>query len=113
MADEAARTFGLTLAEALARFEAAGYTAQLGVVEGGLVRCYSCHTDHDPASMELNEILRVEGASDPDDEVAVVAMTCPKCDCKGTLVFKYGSEATPDESDVLRALEDRREGHRH
>jgi hypothetical protein len=63
--------------------------------------------------MELNEILRIEGASDPDDEVAVVAMTCPSCGCKGTLVLKYGSEATPEESDVLRALEDRRDGHRH
>jgi hypothetical protein len=112
MADEAARTFGLTMTEALARFEAEGYTAQFGVVEGGLVRCYSCHTDHDPASMEINAILRIEGASDPDDEVAVVAMTCPACGCKGTAVLKYGPEATPDESEVLRALEDRREGHR-
>jgi hypothetical protein len=113
MADDAARTFGLTLAEALARFEAAGYTAQFGVVEGGLVRCYSCHTDCDPATMELNEILRVEGASDPDDEVAVVALTCPSCGCKGTLVLKYGAEATPEESEVLRALEDRREDRQH
>jgi hypothetical protein len=113
MADEARRTFGLTMADALARFEAEGYTAQFGAVEGGLVRCYSCHTNCDPGTMELNEILRIEGASDPDDEVAVMALTCPSCGCMGTLVLKYGAEATPEESDVLRALEDRRDGHRH
>ena len=110
MANQADRTFGLTVADALARFEGGGYTSQFGAVDGDLVRCYACHVDHKPEEIELNEILRVEGASDPDDMVAVAAMTCPACGCRGTASLKYGAESTPEESEVLRRLEDRRDG---
>ena len=113
MADQADRTFGLTMADALARFEGEGYTSQFGAVEGDLVRCYSCHVDHEPETIDVDEILRVEGVSDPDDMVAVAALTCPACGCRGTASLKYGAESTVEESEVLRRLEDRRKGHEH
>jgi len=105
MTDE---TFGLTLADALARFEAEGYTAQFGAVEGGVVRCYACHVDTPASEIELDELCRVEGSSDPDDMVAVAAVTCPNCGCKGTIVLKYGPEASLEDSEVLAALADHR-----
>ena len=105
MADE---TFGLTMSEALARFEADGYTSQFGAVEGGMVRCYACHHDTPATEIELNDLVRVECFSDPDDLVPVAAVTCPKCGHKGTIVLKYGPEASLEDSDVLAALSDRR-----
>jgi hypothetical protein len=39
----------------------------------------------------------------------VAAIICPHCGQKGTLVMHYGPEATPEEDEVLRDLEDRRE----
>ena len=98
---------GLTLSECLAHFEAKGYTGQFGAAEGGMVRCFSCHVDTRPEDVVLEGICRVEGVSDPDDMLAVVAMTCPHCGEKGTATFNYGPEAGPDEAAVLVALHGR------
>ena len=97
-----------TLGEAVARFEAAGFTGQLAPREGGLVHCFACGADSPAAQVELDALIRVEGASDPDDMVAVAALTCPACGAKGTVALKYGAEAPPEDADVLRDLEDRR-----
>ena len=97
-----------SLSEALARFEADGFTAQLAARTGGVVRCFEC-TNETPASrVSLASLIRVEGASDPDDLVAVAALTCPACGAKGTVALKYGPEATMEEAEVLRDLEDGR-----
>ena len=98
------RMDGLTLTECLSHYEAKGYTGQFGAAEGGLVRCFSCHVDTSPDDVVLDGICRVEGVSDPDDMLAVLALTCPKCGQKGTATFNYGPEATEDESAVLLAL---------
>jgi hypothetical protein len=96
------------LGEALATYEAEGYTGQLGAADGGLVICYTCHQTSAPGDVALRALTRTEGASDPDDMVAVAAVTCPRCDTKGTLVLHYGATASTEEDDVLRALEDLR-----
>ena len=38
--------------------------------------------------------------------VAVAALRCPRCGAKGTAALKYGAEATPEEAEVLRLLDD-------
>lgn len=55
-------------------------------------------------------LRRLEGASDPDDMLAVVAVQCPECGRRGTVTLGYGPAASPPDGDVLRALDDRR-GH--
>lgn len=104
---------GTTLVEVIRRFEADGYTGQFAAVgsaegAGGRVRCFSCHTTHRADEMQLDALRRTEGASDPDDMVAVAALTCSHCGAKGTVALKYGPEATVEESEVLRLLDDRR-----
>ena len=56
--------------------------------------------------MPVHSLCRLEGASDPDDMAAVVALTCPNCQAKVVLVLKYGPDATAEEADVLLALPD-------
>ena len=96
------------LAEALKRFEQDGFTAQLAAREGGKVVCYKCHKDSNPHDVELDALIRTEGASDPDDMMAIAAVVCPHCGAKGTLVLHFGALAPPEHDEVLSALEDRR-----
>jgi hypothetical protein len=103
-------TDATSLAEAIDHFEAAGFAAQLAARPGGRVRCVECTAESRAMDVELDALIRVEGASDPDDMVAVAALTCPACGAKGTVALKYGPEASLEEAEVLRDLEDRRSG---
>jgi hypothetical protein len=98
-----------TLTAVLASYESAGFDGQFAATEEGRVHCYSCGADADPASVELHSLRRLEGASDPDDMLAVAAISCATCDEKGVLVLNYGPNTTPGESTVLLGLEDRRD----
>ncbi|HEV3354712.1 MAG TPA: hypothetical protein VG076_17415 [Acidimicrobiales bacterium] len=94
-----------SLAEILAMYESEGFTSQLGTRPGGRIVCFSCHLEAPAEEFELVSLSRMEGASDPDDMLAVAALRCPKCQCQGTLVLNYGPEATEDDVDVLQRLE--------
>jgi hypothetical protein len=48
----------------------------------------------------------LEGASDPDDMMTVIAARCPHCGVAGTLVLGYGPNASPEHVAVSRALGD-------
>ncbi len=97
---------GTTLVEVIRRFEADGYTGQFAATEEGAVRCFTCGAVVDPREVGLDVVRRTEGASDPDDMVAVAALHCPRCDALGTVALKYGPEASSEEDQVLRGLDD-------
>jgi len=94
-----------TLSEILAFYEAEGFTAQFGTRPGGNIICFSCHVETPADECELVSLSRTEGASDPDDMLAVAALRCHNCGAQGTLIMNYGPEATEDDADVLRRLE--------
>lgn len=100
-----------SLSEILAMYEGDGFTAQFGTRPGGRIVCFSCHFEAPAEEFELVSLSRTEGASDPDDMLAVAALRCPKCECQGTLVLNYGPESGEDDVDVLKRLEsvDKRE----
>jgi hypothetical protein len=58
--------------------------------------------------MHMRSLRRMEGASDPADMMAVVALECGVCGASGTMVLGYGPTASDVDSDVLRALQDGR-----
>ena len=98
---------GTTLVEVIRNFEADGYTGQFAAVEDGQVLCFSCHVKHPAEEIELDVLRRTEGASDPDDMVAVAALRCVHCGAKGTVALKYGPDATVEEDEVLTRFDDR------
>ena len=49
-------------------------------------------------------MTRLEGASDPADQLIVVPLACPVCGARGTFVAHYGPEASLEEADVLAVL---------
>ncbi len=101
----------VTLTSVLELYNEGGFDGIFGVTADGLVDCSTCDTDSSPATVEMHSMRRLEGASDPDDMVAVAAITCPACGALGTLTLQYGPMATEQDSDVLLALRDRRDDH--
>ena len=94
-----------SLSEILAMYEGQGFTSQLGTRPGGRIVCFSCHFEAPAEEFELVSLSRTEGASDPDDMLAVAALRCPQCRCQGTLVLNYGPESSVEDADVLKRLE--------
>ena len=97
-----------SLGEILASYEADGYGGQTAVRPGGRVLCLSCHRESPAQDFAVDRLCRTEGASDPDDMLAVAAVVCPACATPATLVLAYGPEADEDQATVLAALHDGR-----
>jgi hypothetical protein len=87
----------------------AGYAYQFVAQEGAAIRCSNCESVRPASDFPMDALRRMEGASDPDDTVAVIAVRCPACDAQGTMVLNYGPSGSPEEGDILLALRDNRE----
>lgn len=94
-----------TLQEVLADWEQRGFAGQFGVAPEGAVRCFTCRSVWPAGRAEVAGSHRLEGASDPDDMLLVIALRCPVCGVAGTLVCSYGPEASLEEGEVLRDLQ--------
>jgi hypothetical protein len=98
-----------TLTDVLDGYAEAGFTSSFAALEGAVVRCDACGSALDPNGLEMRSLRRLEGASDPDDMMAVVALQCGVCGASGTMVLGYGPAGSDVDNDVLLALQDRRE----
>ena len=94
-----------TLLEVLDELSRAGFSATMWVTADGKLRCEGCRHEFDPSDVKVHHFRRLEGASDPDDMLAVAAVECPDCGTKATIVLHYGPESSPEEMHVLRHLE--------
>ena len=99
-----------SLTSIIKQFEDEGFAGQFVVREGAVLMCSNCREEHSATEFSMTALRRTEGASDPADMAAVVGLTCPSCDHRGTVALKYGPEASVEESDVLLALDDDRAG---
>ena len=97
-----------TLLEVLARFTEQGWSSQFAARAGGIVECESCRHPMPAVEVPVLELRRLEGASDPDDMLAVVAVECANCGLRGSLVLNYGPTATEEDASVLLGLGDAR-----
>ena len=92
-----------TVLEAAARLRDAGYTVDFSATDDGYLRCGACGTDHDAATMTIEETMRYEGASDPDDEMMLLALRC-ECGRPGLYVTAFGPNASTADVAVLQRL---------
>ena len=96
-----------TLSQAIERLTAAGYTLDFRAEAGGLhavgVSCL-----HAPESLVIEEIVRFEGASDPQDEAALFALRCTEHGTRGTYVVAYGPSMDPLDAEMVGRLTDGR-----
>jgi hypothetical protein len=97
-----------TLVSVLGDYAAAGYAGQFEVMSESAIACLSCGQESDPAQFDMAGLRRLEGASDPDDMLSVIAMACPRCESRGTLVVGFGPNASATDAAVCKQLRDRR-----
>lgn len=86
----------------------AGYANQFVLQAAAAIKCLACLAIRHASEYSMDALRRMEGASDPDDAVAVIALRCPACDAQGTMVLNYGPSGSPEEGDVLLAMQDKR-----
>jgi hypothetical protein len=97
-----------TLSSILDDYAAAGFGGQFEVTSESAITCVTCGRDSAPADFAMAGLRRLEGASDPDDMLSVVAVSCPRCGAQGTLILGFGPSASATEASVSRQLRDRR-----
>ncbi len=97
-----------TLAAILASYERSGFDSSFSPRTGGTIECVHCDSVLPSSQFTIDSLRRLEGASDPDDMIAVVALSCPKCQAKGLLVLGYGPMASAEDSDILASMQDGR-----
>jgi hypothetical protein len=97
-----------TIVDVLNELAAEGYTETFWVIDEGYLRCGACRHTGETGEMHLVDLRRFEGASDPDDEAAILVLVCPECGARGTSVVKYPPGASDAELAVLAAVEDHR-----
>ena len=97
-----------TMTDVLEGYAQGGFDSSFVVTDDSELECVECGTVSSPATVSMSSLRRLEGASDPDDMIAVVAITCPSCGARGTAVFGYGPIATLQDSEVLKNLKDDR-----
>lgn len=99
-----------TLLAVLEDLRRRGFDRDFSTSAGAQIRCESCGTETDATEFVIERLRRMEGASDPDDMLAVVATACPVCKVQGTLILGYGPMASAQDIDVSSAMQDGREG---
>jgi hypothetical protein len=100
-----------TLSEAMERLQAAGYRDDFRAERAGL-RAVGTGCLHQPEALLIEEVLRFEGASDPQDESMLFALRCARHDVKGTYVVAYGPGVDPLDAEMVRRLGDARKARR-
>ncbi len=68
------------------------------------LRCGNCDGEAEVATFTDLVEHRLEGASDPDDMVMVVAATCPNCGTGGKVVLGFGPNSSDTDADLVAAL---------
>jgi len=95
-----------TMLDVLGEYNAQGWAGQFAAAEDAHVVCQSCHHSVAASDARVLALRRLEGASDPDDMLAIAAVECPECGTRGSLVLNYGPTATEEDAAVLLALPD-------
>ena len=95
------------MATVVERLTKAGYADTFRGEKGG-VRAMACGHVHQPAELMIDAIERFEGASDPDDQVIVLAISSSVDGCRGTYTVPYGKNMSVIDSDLISQIPDKR-----
>lgn len=94
-----------TLTSVLDELTAQGFTGSFVPRPGGELLCTTCRQTFAAGELEAEQVRRLEGASDPDDEVVVVAGACPRCDAHASVTLGFGPMASGDDAGVVAELD--------
>ncbi len=92
-----------TVLDASRRLRHDGFVVDFFASKEGRLRCPACGQDHEPRAMSIHEVVRYEGASDPDDQTILLALSSD-CGRRGLYSAAFGAAAAPADAIVLRGL---------
>lgn len=92
-----------TLAQAIARLEQRGFRDSFRAEERGL-RALRDGRSFEPEELVTEEVVRFEGASNPDDASILMALRTADGSVRGTLVTSFGPGADPEAAELVRRL---------
>jgi hypothetical protein len=95
-------SFG-TLSETVNELYKLGYTMDFNIHEDCLI-CHQTNTVLSPVDFQIDKVYRFEGASNPDDQSIVYAISSAKFGVKGVLVNGYGISADETSSKLVDKL---------
>jgi hypothetical protein len=95
-----------TITAVLDHYAAAGFAGEFEVEDGPTVICSACGAASPADHVSRESVRRLEGASDPDDMVAIAAIVCPACATRGVLVLGFGPSSSLTDAETLSALRD-------
>ena len=94
-----------TLTAVLDELTADGFTASFVPRPGGELMCTTCRDTFPATELEPEQVRRLEGASDPDDEVIVIGAACPRCGAHASVTLGFGPTASDDDAGVVADLD--------
>jgi len=92
-----------SLSEALGRLYSRGFTHDL-LADDGRLRDVTTGERHDPELLAIAEIVRFEGASDPDEQAILFALESPSGRPLGTYATAYGPATPREDVEVVRRI---------
>lgn len=99
------RTPPETLSQAMSRLRGEGFRRELRAHEGQLED--DDGERFDPESLQVAEVVRFEGESDPGDEAILFALRHPERGFGGLYAVSYGPQLAPDDAELVRRLDAR------
>jgi len=96
-------SFVETLSEAIARLEAAGFRDSFRP-ETGRLWALAAQRFFAPDALVVEEVVRFEGESDPDEQAILFALRSPAGDVRGTFATSFGTLVDPASVEIVRRL---------
>jgi hypothetical protein len=98
-----------SMSDAIGRLGRRGFAHEL-IADGGRLRDVQTRERYDPELLAIEEIVRFEGASDPDEQAILFALASPSGQPLGTWATAYGPAMPPEDVEVVRRLGAKRPG---
>ena len=92
-----------TITEVVGRLGQKGYTGQFRAESGGL-RYLGTDTLFQPEELQVEEMVRLEGTSAPDEETVVFAISTPDAE-RATYCVNYGPNMDPADMSAVSRLQ--------
>jgi len=92
-----------TLLDATDRLRTRGFTNDFCATAAGRLRCLDGGSEHDPEIMRIEEVVRYEGASDPNDQAIMLALSC-RCGRRGLYSAAFGPDTSEADVSVLHRI---------
>ena len=96
-----------SLSESLKRLSTKGFTHGLRASHGNLLDLVTGEP-HAPEFLQIDEVVRFEGESDPDEQATLFAVRSPAGRPLGTYVVVFGAAMPQEDAEVVHRLAQKR-----